>query len=106
MQNWMLLEPDADTPTLFKAGSQGLPEMKEWLEPTRVLYGLLRMSFGAGQFKRCKCARFKAARPFSLVAIRGPRRAWLLKARRAQVGVDLLGRRAGRRDEARPSDSR
>jgi hypothetical protein len=56
VQNWMLLEPDADAPALFKAGSQGLPEMREWLEPTRVLYGLLRMSFGAGQFKRCKCA--------------------------------------------------
>eukprot|EP01051_Picozoa_sp_SAG22_P002462 SAG22_NODE_110_length_19679_cov_45.046527_14_plen_156_part_00 len=37
--NWMLLEPDVKQPKLMNAGSQGLPEMFEYLDTSRVLYG-------------------------------------------------------------------
>lgn len=42
--NWLLLEsPSLD---LHNAGYGGLPEMKNWLDDKKVLFGLIRFSFG------------------------------------------------------------
>ena len=38
----------------YNAGSGGLFEMHEWLDTSRVLYGLVKMPFGTGQFRRIK----------------------------------------------------
>ena len=45
--NWVLAMPDPAKPTIFKAGSLGMSELVEWLDDTRVLYGLIRVGFGA-----------------------------------------------------------
>eukprot|EP00931_Biecheleriopsis_adriatica_P089821 TRINITY_DN6389_c0_g1_i2.p1 TRINITY_DN6389_c0_g1~~TRINITY_DN6389_c0_g1_i2.p1 ORF type:complete len:575 (+),score=113.47 TRINITY_DN6389_c0_g1_i2:36-1760(+) len=44
--NWLLLEPSR---ALFKAGQGGLEEMKEQLADERVLFGVLRLTFGRAQ---------------------------------------------------------
>ena len=36
------------------AGSLSLPEMKNWLKDDQVLFGLVRMGFGCGRFRRIK----------------------------------------------------
>jgi len=45
--NWALLEPTQLA--LFRAGYGGLEEMRAWLPADRVLFGLLRLSFGGGE---------------------------------------------------------
>eukprot|EP01052_Picozoa_sp_SAG31_P086112 SAG31_NODE_46710_length_253_cov_0.675325_1_plen_60_part_10 len=38
----------------MNAGTGSLREMLQWLSTHRVLYGLVRMSFGTGIFRRSK----------------------------------------------------
>jgi hypothetical protein len=52
--NWLLVEPNVDNPRLYNSGSGSVMEMVEWLDTSKVLYGLVRMSFGTGQFRRTK----------------------------------------------------
>lgn len=52
--NWILMEPNPKKPTLFNAGAGSVVEMVEWLDTKKVLYGLVRMGFGTGQFARQK----------------------------------------------------
>lgn len=52
--NWLLIEPDAATPTIFNAGSGSIPEMRTFLPEDKVLFGLVRAGFGSGAFKRVK----------------------------------------------------
>jgi len=52
--NWILLHAAADPFKVFNAGLGSAVEMHAKLDPQYVLYGLLRMGFGAGKFKRTK----------------------------------------------------
>merc|ERR1711933_210873 len=52
--NWVLFRPNANKLDLFNAGGEGVDEMLSWLQETEVLYGLIRMGFGEGQFLRQK----------------------------------------------------
>ena len=49
--NWFLCDAAFN---FVNAGSLSAPEMAKWLKEDAVLFGLLRMSFGAGRFKRTK----------------------------------------------------
>lgn len=51
--NWMLMRPGR-VPEFFNAGSLSVDEMNKWLKDDEVLFGLLRMGFGAGIFRRVK----------------------------------------------------
>jgi hypothetical protein len=50
--NWVLLKADAESLTLHNAGCGSVEEMDQWLADDEVLYGLIRMGFGAGRFRR------------------------------------------------------
>eukprot|EP00042_Codosiga_hollandica_P024734 m.105796 g.105796 ORF g.105796 m.105796 type:complete len:363 (-) comp51660_c0_seq1:149-1237(-) len=52
--NWVLLIPNASKLEFVNAGSLSVDEMSEWLKPDQVYYGLLRMGFGSGKFRRTK----------------------------------------------------
>lgn len=52
--NWMLLKPDARMPEVVNAGSGSVTQMRDELEDNQVYYGLVRMGFGTGQFRRSK----------------------------------------------------
>jgi|EP00670_Eutreptiella_braarudii_P001633 hypothetical protein len=52
--NWALYYPDPNQLKLFNAGSLSVSELKRVLPEDEVLYGLVRMGFGAGQFRRTK----------------------------------------------------
>jgi len=52
--NWALFRPHKARLDLVNAGSLSLREMRDWLAPDQTLFGLLRMGFGAGQFRRTK----------------------------------------------------
>lgn len=52
--NWILFKPHRQALVLHNAGSLSLKEMHAHLPDDAVLYGLLRMGFGAGQFRRTK----------------------------------------------------
>lgn len=51
--NWALFKPSA-TLELHNAGSMSVNEMTKWLAADQVLFGLLRMGFGVGKFRRVK----------------------------------------------------
>jgi len=52
--NWLLCRADANGTEVFNAGGGSLEEMKKSLDDKEVLFGLLRMSFGTGVFRRTK----------------------------------------------------
>eukprot|EP01059_Diplonema_ambulator_P032053 TRINITY_DN6097_c0_g1_i2.p1 TRINITY_DN6097_c0_g1~~TRINITY_DN6097_c0_g1_i2.p1 ORF type:complete len:371 (+),score=157.94 TRINITY_DN6097_c0_g1_i2:47-1159(+) len=58
--NWCLLEPSPDPLKMFNAGSKSIEEMHEYLEEDKVLFGLLRLGFGSGAYRRTKwiCVTF------------------------------------------------
>lgn len=47
--NWMLIDAGMQ---LIEAGGGSVREMAQFLKPTEVAFGMLRMGFGSGQFKR------------------------------------------------------
>lgn len=49
--NWFLCDPDFN---FVDAGSLSVPELKKNLADDQVLFGLLRMGFGSGRFRRTK----------------------------------------------------
>jgi hypothetical protein len=51
--NWALFKPSS-TLDLHNAGSMSVNEMSKWLAADQVLFGLLRMGFGVGKFRRVK----------------------------------------------------
>jgi hypothetical protein len=52
--NWMLVEADFKNKKLHNAGGGGVVEIQDWLDEDKVLFGLLRMGFGRGKFRRTK----------------------------------------------------
>ena len=52
--NWMLVRHDPAHPELHNAGGGGVEEFCQYLDDDKVLYGLLRMGFGRGTFRRTK----------------------------------------------------
>ena len=52
--NWYLVRADANGSEVFNAGGGSLEEMKASLPSNEVLFGLLRMGFGRGAFRRVK----------------------------------------------------
>eukprot|EP00667_Euglena_gracilis_P016014 EG_transcript_16697 len=52
--NWGLFEPNPTELRLFNGGSLSIGELQRVLPEDQVLYGLIRMGFGAGQFRRTK----------------------------------------------------
>eukprot|EP00242_Pyramimonas_sp_CCMP2087_P002640 CAMPEP_0198230594 /NCGR_PEP_ID=MMETSP1445-20131203/114745_1 /TAXON_ID=36898 /ORGANISM="Pyramimonas sp., Strain CCMP2087" /LENGTH=366 /DNA_ID=CAMNT_0043911151 /DNA_START=128 /DNA_END=1225 /DNA_ORIENTATION=+ len=52
--NWMLISPDPNKPELINAGAGSVRQMHEYLKDDQVVYGLIRMGFGKGQFRRSK----------------------------------------------------
>lgn len=50
--NWILVKPNPKTLTLHNAGGGSVEEMRNWLPDDEVLYGLVRMGFGTGRFRR------------------------------------------------------
>jgi len=52
--NWALFEPSEKKLDFYNAGSLSVDEMLKDLDPTKVLAGVVRMSFGKGRFKRTK----------------------------------------------------
>eukprot|EP00854_Cymbomonas_tetramitiformis_P004768 gene4768-5830_t len=52
--NWFLVTPDPKHPELINAGSGSVNEMCEYLEDDQVYFGMIRMGFGTGQFRRSK----------------------------------------------------
>ena len=52
--NWLLAEPNPEEPTIFAAGGGSLPELNDFLDDGKVLYGYVRLAFGTGQFRRTK----------------------------------------------------
>jgi hypothetical protein len=57
--NWVLLHPlkkGQKTPVVHNAGGGSVRQMMQWLDGTddKVLYGLVRMGFGSGGFRRTK----------------------------------------------------
>eukprot|EP01062_Namystynia_karyoxenos_P070070 TRINITY_DN65456_c0_g1_i1.p1 TRINITY_DN65456_c0_g1~~TRINITY_DN65456_c0_g1_i1.p1 ORF type:complete len:447 (+),score=192.61 TRINITY_DN65456_c0_g1_i1:92-1342(+) len=58
--NWCLLEPSPQKLQLYNAGSQSIDEMHDNLDEGKVLYGLVRLGFGKGEWRRTKwiCVTF------------------------------------------------
>ena len=52
--NWLLLNASASGTEIANAGGGGVEEMRNSLESDQVYFGLLRMGFGKGTFRRCK----------------------------------------------------
>jgi len=51
--NWVLFKPSRKL-ELLNAGSMSVSEMTKWLADDQVAFGLLRMGFGVGKFRRIK----------------------------------------------------
>ena len=51
LYNWVLVTPDWG---FVNAGSLSVLEMVKWLPDTESYFGLLRMGFGSGRFRRTK----------------------------------------------------
>lgn len=49
--NWFLCDSEF---AFINAGSLSVPEMQKWLKADQVCFGLLRMGFGSGRFRRTK----------------------------------------------------
>ena len=47
--NWLLANPEPSSPSFHEAGTGSLPEMRKYLHPELVLYGLVRMAFGTAR---------------------------------------------------------
>lgn len=56
--NWCIFEPDAKTPKLIEGGSNGLFELIEQLKDDGIVFGLVRVAFGTGRFRRMKVIFF------------------------------------------------
>lgn len=69
--NWILATPDPNKPCFHEAGTGSLPEMLEYLDPALVLYGLVRMAFGSGRFRRTKWVFIHWAGPDTPMVKRG-----------------------------------
>uniref|UniRef100_A0A7S1MMH2 ADF-H domain-containing protein n=1 Tax=Alexandrium catenella TaxID=2925 RepID=A0A7S1MMH2_ALECA len=54
--NWVLLEPTQLE--LHNAGYGGLDELKAWLEDDKVLFGVIRFSFGNGKSSDTDCVKY------------------------------------------------
>jgi len=52
--NWLLLNASAHGTEIANAGGGGVEEMCNSLESDQVYFGLVRMGFGKGVFRRCK----------------------------------------------------
>ena len=52
--NWCTFEANPKEPVLHQAGSNGVFELLEHLPANKVLFGVLRMAFGTGRFRRTK----------------------------------------------------
>lgn len=52
--NWAVFQPDPKKLTFIEGGSGGVFEMFEHLPDDKVVFGLLRMAFGTGRFRRTK----------------------------------------------------
>lgn len=50
--NWVLLKPNDKRLELHDAGSGSIEEMRKYLTLDEVLFGLVRMGFGTGRFRR------------------------------------------------------
>jgi len=50
--NWALVKADAKNLTLHNGGGGSVEQMREWLAEDEVLFGLVRMGFGSGRFRR------------------------------------------------------
>ena len=60
--NWVTVHPpkkQGDQPELVQAGSNGLFELVDTLEADKVLFGVIRMGFGTGRFRRTKRIAFQ-----------------------------------------------
>jgi hypothetical protein len=69
--NWLLVEGTVESPLLVGSGLGSLPEMCEHLDKSKVLFGLLRLGFGAGQFRRTKWCFFHWVGPNVSAVARG-----------------------------------
>lgn len=49
-----LVTADPSYPEVVNAGSGSVPEMVRFLDDNQVFFGILRMAFGTGVFRRCK----------------------------------------------------
>ena len=52
--NWVMVTADPSFPEVVNAGSGSVPEMVRFLDDSQVFFGVLRMAFGRGPFRRCK----------------------------------------------------
>uniref|UniRef100_A0A7S1C4B3 ADF-H domain-containing protein n=1 Tax=Bicosoecida sp. CB-2014 TaxID=1486930 RepID=A0A7S1C4B3_9STRA len=52
--NWALFLPDETKLAFANAGSMSVNEMRDWLKDDKVYFGILRMGFGSGDFRRTK----------------------------------------------------
>lgn len=52
--NWLMVTADPSYPEVVNAGSGSVPEMVRFLDDNQVFFGVLRMAFGRGVFRRCK----------------------------------------------------
>ena len=57
--NWATFEPNPTKLTLLEGGSGGLFELAEQLPDNKVCFGLLRLAFGTGRFRRTKFIFFQ-----------------------------------------------
>uniref|UniRef100_A0A7S4EZJ0 ADF-H domain-containing protein n=1 Tax=Chrysotila carterae TaxID=13221 RepID=A0A7S4EZJ0_CHRCT len=58
--NWILVNPKGE---LLEAGGGSIDEMRTFLQPAGVHFGMLRMAFGAGRFRRVHWLFFHWAGP-------------------------------------------
>eukprot|EP01060_Flectonema_neradi_P029738 TRINITY_DN4174_c0_g1_i3.p1 TRINITY_DN4174_c0_g1~~TRINITY_DN4174_c0_g1_i3.p1 ORF type:complete len:607 (+),score=165.11 TRINITY_DN4174_c0_g1_i3:109-1821(+) len=58
--NWALFEADPSALKLIDAGSDSIPEMQSNLDDSKVMFGIIRLGFGMGSFRRTKwvCVTF------------------------------------------------
>eukprot|EP00755_Sulcionema_specki_P018019 Sspe_Gene.11494::Locus_3890_Transcript_1_1_Confidence_1.000_Length_1537::g.11494::m.11494 len=94
--NWVLFNAQTNPLSLFNAGSESVEEMHGHLPDDKVLYGLLRLGFGKGTFRRTKWVCFTyvggkvgAVSRGKAVGVKGEMEA---KLKPFQVTVDLQGK--------------
>lgn len=52
--NWALFKPHASHLRFLNAGSLSVNELRDWLKDDEVVFGIMRMGFGSGTFRRTK----------------------------------------------------
>jgi hypothetical protein len=57
--NWATFEPNTKAAVLIEGGSNGIFELAEHLPEDKICFGLLRLSFGTGRFRRVKRVFFQ-----------------------------------------------